>query len=316
MVRTVTNKPCSGAANNGSPCQTTATRQLDVAILTHNGRQCSHEDQHNTPWVCDKCFRCPMRCAQRDSQPHKKCAHGPIPRCARRLAAYHLGEFEFNFTHLTQSEESDITADGGVDKEPSPRRARARVSEAAAASGARPMLTPLNHRCGVAVSGRKRGRPGSASSLVHTRPAQRARMCGCGQGVEISIGTVASERRAEPAGATRTAIDDAGLALLEDAELGEESGALDSSGEKDVGLFSWDDSTLLHPMLDWLSYETAIPDVDGSGASGFADADLSTLLASLDRGVPTLSQEPMPDASFLDDFDMDLLDDVPVECDV
>ena len=218
-----------------------------------------------------------MRCAQRDSQPHKKCAHGPIPRCARRLAAYHLGEFEFNFTHLTQSEESDITADGGVDKEPSPRRARARVSEAAAASGARPMLTPLNHRCGVAVSGRKRGRPGSASSLVHTRPAQRARMCGCGQGVEISIGTVASERRAEPAGApTRTAIDDAGLALLEDAELGEESGALDSSGEKDVGLFSWDDSTLLHPMLD------------------------------------SVWQEALLDASLLDDFDTDLVLGLPL----
>ena len=264
--------------------------------------------------MCDKCYRCPTRCAQRDSQPHKKCEDGPIPRCARRFASYHLGEFEFNFTDSKQSEESDITADGGVDKDPSPRRAPARVSEAAAASGARQILTPLNHRCGVAVSGRKRGRPGSASSLVHTRPAQRARMCGCGQGVEISIGTVASERRAEPAGApTRTAIDDAGLALLEDAELGEESGALDSSGEKDVGLFSWDDSTLLHPIL---AYETAIPDVDGPGASELADTDFSTLLALFDGGVPTLSQEPMQDASLLDGFDMDLFDDVAVECDV
>ena len=99
-------------------------------------------------------------------------------------------------------------------------------------------------------------------------------------------------------------INDAGLALLEDAELGE--GALDSQWREGCGR-SRGPTVRCQTMLDRMSYEAAIPNVDGSEGAGFADEDLST--AGARRGVSTWQQDPLPDASLLNNCDMDLLDD-------
>ena len=98
MARRSTENPCQGASAKGVPCTQWATRQLPVSILAINGRPCGNRDQLNAPWVCAQCHRFSTRCAQQDAQPHDKCIGGPTARCTRRLAAFRLNEFAFNFT--------------------------------------------------------------------------------------------------------------------------------------------------------------------------------------------------------------------------